>query len=388
MAAPVLAVAAQVARRRLIRRAVGVLLLVAPLVIAALACLGLLLVLLFAGGRGDNTAGRGGNGCIPVLPASQQSVAGLDSQQLANAQTIVAVGRQAKVPAYGWVVAVATAMQESGLRNLDHGDRDSLGLFQQRAAWGSDSQRMDVAASARMFYTGGRNAQPGLLQIQGWQSMPVTLAAQAVQRSAFPGAYARWQSLAAQVTGDPSVLSAVCTGGDGFAGDGSPGAGVFASALTRVGTPYSWGGGGPAGPGPGFGSGSGSVGFDCSSLVQYAWQQGAGLALPRVTDAQAGATVHLAPSAPLRAGDLLFFHDPADPPGSYHHVGIYDGNGNMVHAPRTGKTVEVVHDVFADPYYRAQFALATRPGGARVAALGAGAGAATGAGVVAGGASR
>jgi|BarGraNGADG00212_1021973.scaffolds.fasta_scaffold00723_5 cell wall-associated NlpC family hydrolase len=71
--------------------------------------------------------------------------------------------------------------------------------------------------------------------------------------------------------------------------------------------------------------------------------------------------------APLRAGDLLFFHDP----GSYHHVGIYDGNGNMVHAPRTGKTVEVVHDVFSDPYYAAQFALATRPGGATVVAIGA-----------------
>ena len=371
MVAPLLAVAAQVAKQRLIRRVVRVLLVAAPFLIAGLASIGLLLVMLFTSGQVNNAADLGGNGCVSVVPASQTSIAGLDREQLVNTQTIVAVGRQAKVPAYGWVVAVATAMQESGLRNLDHGDRDSLGLFQQRAGWGSDSQRMDVAASARMFYTGGRNAAPGLLQIQGWESMPLTVAAQAVQRSAFPDAYSKWQQLAEQVVADPRVLSAVCTGGAGFVGDGSEGSRVFAAALTYLGTPYSWGGGGPSGPGPGFGSGANTIGFDCSSLVQFAWQQGAGIALPRVTDAQAVSTAHLPPGAPLRAGDLLFFRDPADPPGSYHHMGIYDGNGNMVHAPRTGKTVEVVHDVFGDPYYAAQFALATRPGGVSVVAIGA-----------------
>ena len=152
---------------------------------------------------------------------------GLDREQLVNAQTIVAVGRQAKVPAYGWVVAVATAMQESGLRNLDHGDRDSLGLFQQRAGWGSDSLRMEAATAAGMFYTGGRNAAPGLLQIPGWESMPLTMAAQAVQRSAFPDAYAKWQRVAEQVVADPSVLSAVCSGGEGFVSDGWQGAAVL-----------------------------------------------------------------------------------------------------------------------------------------------------------------
>ncbi len=132
----------------------------------------------------------------------------------------------------------------------------------------------------------------------------------------------------------------------------------------------SWGGGGSNGPSPGFGNGANTIGFDFSSLVQYAWQQGAGLALRRVTDPQAAATTHFETGAPWRAGDLLLFHDPADPPGSYHHMGVYDGNGNMVHAPRTGKTVEVVHIVFSDPYYAAQFALATRPGGTAVVAIG------------------
>lgn len=372
MVPPMVAVVAQVAKRQLIKRLVRVLLVAAPLVIAGLTCIGLFLVMLFTSSQAKNTAALGGNGCVSVVPASQTSNTGLDREQLMNAQTIVAVGRQAKVPAYGWVVAVATAMQESGLRNLDHGDLDSLGLFQQRAGWGSASRRMDAATAARMFYAGGRNAAPGLLQIPGWESMPLTMAAQAVQHSAFPDAYTKWQRVAEQVVADPSVLSAVCTGGAGFVSDGSQGATVFAAALRYLGTPYSWGGGGPNGPGPGFGTGANTIGFDCSSLVQYAWQQGAGLALPRVTDAQAGATAHLPPGASLRAGDLLFFHDPADPPGSYHHMGIYDGNGNMVHAPRTGKTVEVVHKVFNDPYYAAQFALATRPGGASVVAIGAG----------------
>jgi hypothetical protein len=369
--APLIAVAAQVAKRKLIRRVLRSLLVVAPILIAGVVSVGLLLVMLFTSGQTPNAAGSGGNGCVSVVPASQTSSAGLDREQLVNAQTIVAVGRQTKVPAYGWVVAVATAMQESGLRNLDHGDRDSLGLFQQRAGWGSKALRMDAATASRMFYVGGRQAAPGLVQIRGWESMPLTVAAQAVQRSAFPDAYAKWQRLAEQIVADPSVLSAVCTGGAGFVSDGSQGAGVFAAALRYLGTPYSWGGGGPNGPSPGFGSGANTIGFDCSSLVQYAWQQGAGVALPRVTDAQAAATTHLPPGAPLRAGDLLFFHDPGDPPGSYHHMGIYDGNGNMVHAPRTGKTVEVVHDVFNDPYYAAQFALATRPGGTAVVAIGA-----------------
>jgi cell wall-associated NlpC family hydrolase len=371
MAAQVKAVSAPVMQRAMIRRVVGAFLVVAPFLIAGVLCVVLVMVLLFASGQSDQATDSAGNRCVPVVPASETSVTGLDREQLVNAQTIVAVGRAAKVPAYGWVVAVATAMQESGLRNLNYGHSDSLGLFQQRAAWGSSSQRTDPAASARMFYTGGKDAQPGLLQTKGWQSMSVTLAAQAVQKSAYPDAYAKWQQLATRVVGDPSVLSAVCAGGEGFAGDGSQGSGVFTAALAYLGTPYSWGGGGPDGPGLGFGSGADTVGFDCSSLVQYAWSKAAGLALPRVTDAQAAATTHLPRGASLRAGDLLFFHGPGDPTGSYHHVGLYDGRGNMVHAPRTGKTVEVVHDVFKDPYYSGQFALATRPGRTAVVAMGA-----------------
>jgi hypothetical protein len=92
---------------------------------------------------------------------------GLTSEQAANARTIVAVGRDLNVPSYGWVIAVATAMQESSLINTPGGDRDSVGLFQQRASWGSAGDRMDPAIPARMFYTGGQQGQPGVVGHRG-----------------------------------------------------------------------------------------------------------------------------------------------------------------------------------------------------------------------------
>jgi hypothetical protein len=123
-------------------------------------------------------------------------VAGYGPDEIANAATIVAVGKNMNVPERGWVVAVATAMQESGLRNLRHGDRDSLGLFQQRPSmgWGTPVQVRDPVYSATQFYR-------RLLAVRGWQRMSVTDAAQAVQRSQFPNAYARHEKTARAIVG-------------------------------------------------------------------------------------------------------------------------------------------------------------------------------------------
>lgn len=136
-----------------------------------------------------------GSGCVPQLPNSSTGVH-LDDQQWSVARTIIDVGRELKVGPRGWIVALAAGMQESGLRPLTYGDRDSLGVFQQRAAWGSARDRINPTASARMFFTGGHGGQPGLLDIAGWQDVPVTDAAQAVQLSAYPDAYAKWEGLA------------------------------------------------------------------------------------------------------------------------------------------------------------------------------------------------
>jgi hypothetical protein len=137
----------------------------------------------------------------------------------------IAVGRELGVPERGWIVAVATGIQESRLTALDYGDRagpDSRGWLQQRAGWGPLEVRMDPAGAARLFYEGGEApGTPGLLDIAGWEQMPITVAAQKVQRSALPTAYAKWEGLAtelvAEVAGTPAAscgaLAAVMAAG-------------------------------------------------------------------------------------------------------------------------------------------------------------------------------
>lgn len=136
----------------------------------------------------------------------------LSEEQRRNARTIIGVGKGAGVPSYGWVIALATSMQESTLLNINYGDRDSLGLFQQRTSqgWGTEAQILDPVLSSKAFYgVASHTSNPGLLDISGWQSMSVTRAAQAVQRSCCPDAYAKWESLARDIvaheSGAPSI---------------------------------------------------------------------------------------------------------------------------------------------------------------------------------------
>lgn len=124
-----------------------------------------------------------------------------------NAIAIVEAGKQMNLPRRAYVVAVATALQESNLRVLANPavpgstnhpnqgvgyDYDSIGLFQQRPSWGNVDQLMDAHESARRFYA-------RLVTISGWSQMDVTVAAQSVQGSAFPNAYAKHQARAEQI---------------------------------------------------------------------------------------------------------------------------------------------------------------------------------------------
>jgi hypothetical protein len=124
----------------------------------------------------------------------------LTPEQAGNAETIAAVGLARGLPDRAVTIALATALQESKLRNLDHGDADSVGLFQQRPSqgWGkaADLQRPTYAA-ARFYEV--------LVTVRGWRTRPLTVVAQAVQRSAYPDAYAQWESTA-------TALSAAMTG--------------------------------------------------------------------------------------------------------------------------------------------------------------------------------
>lgn len=150
----------------------------------------------------------------PVSENSGETYATLSEEQRANAQIIIDTGIEVGIPEYGLIIAIATAMQESRLRNLDHGDRDSLGLFQQREAsgWGGREITMDPVLSSKAFYGGATSphwrapsnttSPRGLQDIPGWASMEVTEAAQEVQVSGFPDAYAQWEGLAREAVGE------------------------------------------------------------------------------------------------------------------------------------------------------------------------------------------
>ncbi|MEU8435076.1 hypothetical protein AB0F18_19545 [Streptomyces sp. NPDC029216] len=147
-------------------------------------------------------AGAGSEGAVQTYEMSPE--------QASNAATIAAVGISKGLPDRAVTIALATAMQESGLRNLDHGDRDSLGLFQQRPSqgWGTPEQIMDPVYSAGIFYD-------RLAEIKGYTRLPLTVAAQRVQLSGFPQAYAKHEPDATVVTaafgegGTPATLTCV-----------------------------------------------------------------------------------------------------------------------------------------------------------------------------------
>ena len=139
-----------------------------------------------------------------VIPAAHSALncpklTVLTDEMKLNASNIISIGRQLGVGDYAIVIALATAMQESSLRNIAFGDRDSIGLFQQRpsAGWGTKEQIMQPDYSIRAFFGGPTSPAGsrvrGLLDIKDWHLKPLTEAAQSVQISAFPTAYAKWE---------------------------------------------------------------------------------------------------------------------------------------------------------------------------------------------------
>ncbi|WP_371659496.1 C40 family peptidase [Streptomyces sp. NBC_00280] len=300
------------------------------------------------------------------------SVPGLDdpAEQVPNAKTIQATGVAMNIPARGQIVALATALQESGLRNLTYGDRDSLGLFQQRPSqgWGTANEILDPVHASTKFYE-------ALEEVSGWQSLSVTQAAQTVQKSGFPEAYAKWEPLATALqqaiepllskaggtspspspsgsgsTGTPPASTAGgCTsGGDGTDFGTIPPGAVPAGykipadappkvqtairwALGQLDTPYQWGGSCTDSHGPD------PMGrCDCSSLMQQSYKA-AGVALTRTTYTQVKEGKPVSVDA-LRPGDLVFTEGTAEVP---EHVGMVVGQGLIVNAPHTGDVVRL-----------------------------------------------
>lgn len=286
----------------------------------------------------SNEPSTGAADCGPRAVVAGRSIT-LDASQLANAGTIVQTGRDLGVPARGLVVAVATALQESTLRNLDWGDHTSVGLFQQLNAWGSHAERTTPRISATMFYTGGRQGQPGLLDIAGWATMSITDAAQAVQASGFPLAYAKWETLArslvqAEIGQDPLACrqdAIAATLPTGVLGN------MLTVALEQQGKPYVWGSTGPDS-------------FDCSGLVVYSWRQAGYLVRVR-TAAQMWHNAQPVPLGQEEPGDLIFGQFEGNDPG--HVMIIVDpGQHQAVQAPESGRNVELADYSDLGPTWR------------------------------------
>ncbi len=251
----------------------------------------------------------------------------LSTTQQSTVSLIITIGKQRNLPALAWQVAIQAGMQESGLRNLDFGDRDSLGIFQMRPSqgWGTVAQVTDPTYEVNKFFD-------VLTAIPGWQQERPGSAAQAVERSAFPLAYNNWEAMAAFLVqhigqvADPSGCGATDVG-DALPPPTSAAAKAIAFALSQVGKPYVWGATGPNA-------------FDCSGLMLRAYQH-AGINLPRVSVDQfhGGA---LLPVRQAQPGDLMFLaYNPSDPT-TIHHVFMYLGDNRIVEAPQPGTPVHVI----------------------------------------------
>jgi hypothetical protein len=152
--------------------------------------------------------------------------------QAQNAAIIAAGAVRKGMPDHAVTIALAASLQETQLRNLPYGDLDSVGLFQQRPSqgWGTSAQIMDPNYAASAFYD-------HLAHLPGWQTMAITAAAQFVQKSATPDAYANWEtearSLATALTGEvPAGLSCRL---DGFGGLSPPPSALAQAATTELG---------------------------------------------------------------------------------------------------------------------------------------------------------
>ena len=311
---------------------------------ACVAALVLVVALLGAAGAGAASfLGLGSStGGAPVCAAGAAGVGSdlgdgekLDSQQVANARIIYSTGVAMHIPPYGEEIAIATAIQESRLTNLTVAlDHDSLGLFQQRPSqgWGTPAQITNPVYASTKFYQ-------ALQAIPGWQNLALSVAANDVQRSAHPSAYAPWQTVAEQLV---AGFAGTCDTGAQDAGNAAPPAGfalpagtpapvvtAIGYALAQVGKPYVWGGTGP-------------YGYDCSGLVMAAYAA-AGVALPRTTYQQVDAGARIPDAAYLKPGDLIFTvgGEPGASVSHPGHVGLFIGDNMVIDAPSQGKNVEI-----------------------------------------------
>lgn len=282
----------------------------------------------------------------PTQPGQTATAAGqadgLTADQRQLVSLIISIGRQRDLPPRAWQIAIQAGMTESGLRNLNYGDRDSLGIFQMRPSmnWGSVAQLQDPDYEINKFYD-------VLVSVPDWDQLRPGTSAQAVERSAFPDRYHRWEPMASYLVENLGQVSDVngCGQGVGLALPPNPAtAAAIKFALGELGKPYVWGATGPSA-------------YDCSGLMLRAYQA-AGISLDRVSSDQYKDGAML-PVGDAQPGDLLFWaYDPTNP-ATIHHVAMYLGDGKIVEAQQTGVPVHVRTVSFTEPQLLPE---AVRPG--------------------------
>jgi cell wall-associated NlpC family hydrolase len=179
-------------------------------------------------GGGASSGGSSGVGGAGNLPAGTYGGTVLNADQAKNASVIFNVGSSRNLPPRAMQIALGTSMQESRLKNLNYGDRDSVGLFQQRPSqgWGTVEQIMDPQYSAGKFYD-------ALAKVPNWQTLPFTVACQKVQRSGFPDAYAKWEPMARAAV-DALIKSAQGSSNAGALASGAGGGGAISSGSASA----------------------------------------------------------------------------------------------------------------------------------------------------------
>jgi peptidoglycan DL-endopeptidase CwlO len=332
------------------------------------------LIALLAGATGSSTAQAINHGSVC---ATSGPLPGLGVAEAQFTRTVVATA----TPIGGdraAVIAVMTALAESGLNNLDHGDRDSLGLFQQRASWGSAVQRMDPVWATTAFLTApGKgllskmpnwaNEQPWVAaqdtQVSAWDGHTAQAAGLPPARDALTGQvvppdgfgvganyeaqYDKARAIVAHVGDDAAKLD--CGGmrrvpgdaarhglpqGYDLATSGANPAEAMAIrfALAQLDKPYVFGAVGPDA-------------FDCSGLTMAAWAQ-SGVSLPHRTVRQEQAGAAVASPAAISPGDLILVPGSDGTLAAPGHVGMYIGHGLVVDAAdeQLGIIVQTVSD--------------------------------------------
>lgn len=289
---------------------------------------------------------------LQIQPNSQ-APATLSPAQVSVSRIYIAAGEQMGVPREGQIIAIMMGLQESGLRVLANtnvpasllvrhdgvgNDHDSLGTAQQRpaAGWGTIEQLMVPNYNARAFYggaSGPNHGSPrGLLDIPSWQSIDKGKAAQAVQVSAFPELYARWEPEATAIVDALAGSNAPASCDSVPNGSASP---VMPTNLSQIrkdilhiaqeglGGAYMWGG-------------TAFKAWDCSGYVQWIFKQ-VGINLPRIDQWTVG---HRTDNP--QPGDLVVQNPQS--PNNWGHVGIYAGDGRMYSAlnPAVGTLIHPI----------------------------------------------